>query len=71
MQLPCIFDTYIMKISIKRYKKKTTYTHTDQSNYLDHRYMLQKRWPFLDANSLRTRLLANTILFRINLCQAV
>lgn len=28
MQLPCIFDTYIMKISIKRYKKKNPHTHT-------------------------------------------
>lgn len=71
MQLPCIFDTYIMKISIKRYKKKqTTYTHTDQSNYLIDTCS-KRGGRFWTANSLRTRLLANTILFRINLCQAV
>lgn len=53
MQLPCIFETNIMKISIKRYNPP--HTHTHRPKQLSHRYMLQKRWPFLDGKLFKNK----------------
>lgn len=55
MPLPCIFETNIMKISIKRYKKKKNHIHTHRPKQLSHRYMLQKRWPFLDGKLFKNK----------------